>query len=84
MVRAAFFARDRSTVVILNPIQRRTTQEVVVKSQGKKLLLTNVMLQHDRSNGLVPIICPARPLPFAAHALANIHRRTKRVSGRRR
>jgi len=49
---------ERSTIAIANPIQRREgRQDVMVKLQGKTLLLTNVIIpQDDRSDRLVPII----------------------------
>ena len=48
---------ERNTVAIGNPIQRRARrQEMMVKLQGRTLLLTNVIPHHDRSDGLVPTI----------------------------
>lgn len=45
---------ERSTIAIVQRWEGR--QDVMVKLQGKTLLLTNIIPQDDRSDGLVPII----------------------------
>lgn len=65
---------ERSTIAIGNSEAGQR-----VRDRNKTLLLTNVIPQHDRSDGLVPIIRPARPLPFATYTLTNVRRRAKRL-----
>lgn len=45
---------ERNTITIVQRWEGR--QDVMVKLQGKTLLLTNIIPQDDRSDGLVPII----------------------------